>query len=125
MLHSRMKRVSEEFLHELNRILAYELRDPRLPMATVTQVKISKDLREALVHVSFLEEDPQAIEDALAALESARGYIKRLLAGRIVLKRLPDPKFVLDTTTAEAYRLFDLMERLHEEDDDNGDRSDK
>jgi ribosome-binding factor A len=113
MLHSRIKRVQEEYHHAVANILAYEIRDPRLEFASVTRVKISKDLREAVVYYSLLNDDAEAIEQAREALESARGYIKRLLASHIELKRLPDPRFVLDTTTRDAFHIFKLMQEVH------------
>lgn len=115
MLHSRIKRVQEEYQHELAKIIAYDLSDPRLEFVSVTGVKVSKDLREAVVHVSVLADAEERDREALEALESARGYLKRLLAERLSLKRLPDPHFVLDTSEREAFRLFGIMERLKEE----------
>ncbi len=113
MLQSRIKRVQEEYHHAVANILAYEIRDPRLEFASVTRVKISNDLREAVVYYSLLNDDADAVEQAREALESARGYIKRLLASHIELKRLPDPRFVLDTTTRDAFHIFKLMQEVH------------
>jgi ribosome-binding factor A len=110
MLHSRMKRVEEEYQHELARILAYELEDPRLKFATVTSVSIGRDLSDATVYISFLEDDPEKEREAMHAIEVARGLIKRLLAERLVLKRHPNPHFRLDTTQRDAFRLFKIME---------------
>lgn len=113
MLHSRIKRVEEEYHHAVANILTYEVRDPRLEFASVTRVKISKDLREAVVYYSLLNDAEEAVDQAREALESARGYIKRLLAAHIDLKRLPDPRFVLDTTTRDAFHIFKLMQEVH------------
>ncbi|HNY27093.1 MAG TPA: 30S ribosome-binding factor RbfA [Candidatus Sumerlaeota bacterium] len=113
MLHSRIKRVEEEYHHAVANILAYEIRDPRLEFASVTRVKISKDLREAVVYYSLLNDAEDAIQEAREALESAKGYIKRLLAAHIDLKRLPDPRFLLDTTTRDAFHIFKLMQEVH------------
>lgn len=110
MLHSRMKRVEEEYQHELARILAYDLEDPRLKFATVTSVSIGRDLSDATVYISFLEDDPEKEREAMGAIETARGLIKRLLAERLVLKRHPNPHFRLDTTARDAFRLFKIME---------------
>lgn len=122
MLHSRMKRVEEMIQQELAKILAYDLQDPRVRMASPSQVKVSKDLREAVVHISLLEDDPDVQAEAMEALESAKGYIKRLLADRVRLKRLPDPHFKLDTTCRDAFELFKVMDQVEtlplEEDDE-------
>lgn len=110
MLHSRMKRVEEEYQHALAHILAYDLEDPRLKFASVTGVSIARDLSEATVYISFLEDDPEKERSALHAIEVARGLIKRLLAERLSLKRHPNPHFRLDTTQRDAFRLFRVMD---------------
>ena len=115
MLHSRMKRVAEQYQHEMAKILAYDLQDPRLEFVSVTGVKISNDLREAIVFVSPLEDAPEKHQAVLEALEAAHGYVKRLLAARLALKRLPDPQFKLDTTGRDAFRLFHIMEEIRED----------
>lgn len=115
MLHSRMKRVEEEYQHELARILAYELEDPRLKFATVSSVSIARDLSDATVYISFLEDDPEKEREAMHALEAARGLIKRLLAERLVLKRHPNPHFRLDTTVRDAFHLFKIMEETRKD----------
>ncbi len=113
MLHSRIKRVQEEYHHAVANILAYEISDPRLEFVSVTRVKISKDLREAVVYFSMLQDDEESLKHASEALESAKGFVKRILATHISLKRLPDPRFVLDTTTRDAFHIFKLMQEVH------------
>ena len=115
MLHSRIKRVQSEYQEVLAKIITYDLNDPRLEFASVTGVQITKDLREAIVHISLLNDAPEAGAEALTALESAKGFIKRLLVKRISLKRLPDPHFRLDTSGREAFKLFHIMEELRRE----------
>jgi len=117
MLHSRLKRVEQEIQHELARILAYEMRDPRIEMVTPTHVKISKDLHEAVVHVSVLNDDPESAAETMAALEAGKGFIKRLLASRIVIKRLPELHFKLDTSLSKAFELFKVLDKALEEDE--------
>ncbi len=123
MLHSRIKRVQGEYKQELAKIIAYDLSDPRMEFVSVTGVKISRDLREAIVHISLLDDDPKIAQEIVEALEAAIGDIKRILATRISLKRLPDPHFKLDTATRDAYRLFNIMEEIkHEEEAPPGEK---
>ena len=116
MLHSRLKRVEQEIQQELAKILAYQMRDPRIRMVTPAHVKISKDLHEAVVHVSILDDDPESAVETMAALEAGKGFIKRLLAARIVLKRLPELHFKLDTSLSKAFELFRTLDTALEED---------
>ncbi|HUT23048.1 MAG TPA: 30S ribosome-binding factor RbfA [Sumerlaeia bacterium] len=115
MLHSRIKRVEEEYRHQLAQIIAYEIADPRVGLATVTRVRVSKDLSEAVVLVSFLEDDPAQADEALSVLQAARGYIKCLLAERLSLKRLPDPHFRLDNSAKKAFQVYDILSEIKRE----------
>ena len=115
MLHSRLKRVEELLTQELAKILNYDMRDPRIALIGVTGVKVSRDLSEAIVHVSFLEDAPEKIDGTMEALESARGYVRHLLAQRVDLKRIPEIHFKYDPTESQAFRVFGLMEEIRRE----------
>lgn len=115
MLNSRIKRVEELILQELAQILNYGLRDPRIGFITVTRIRVTRDLSEALAFVSFLETDEKKIAEAMEGLDAARGYIKRMLASKITLKKLPDLHFRRDTTYAEAIHMDELFHRIEKE----------
>ncbi len=121
MLHSRIKRVEEEYKQAMAEILNYEIDDPRVEFASVSYVHVSKDLGNAVVGISLLQDDPEQAQDCMDAIESAKGYIKRQLARRIRLKRLPDPHFRLDTGLREAFKLFKVMEEVRQNDPEVGD----
>jgi ribosome-binding factor A len=120
MLPSRLKRVEELLQQDLARILQYEIRDPRVKFVTVTGVKVVKDLSEATAFVSILEDDAQKADDVMEGLESARGYIKRLLAERVVLKRLPDVRFEWDTSATQARRIYEILRKIELEQPEEG-----
>jgi ribosome-binding factor A len=82
MLHSRIKRIEEEYKQALAEILNYEIDDPRIEFASVSYVHVSKDLGNAVVGISLLQDDPEQAQDCMDAIASAKGYIKRLLADR-------------------------------------------
>ncbi|NQU42177.1 30S ribosome-binding factor RbfA [bacterium] len=125
MLHSRMKRVEEVYQQEVARILAYDLQDPRVRMVTPVGVKISKDLSEAIIHVSIFSDDPDEARETMAALEAAKGFIKHLLATRLDLKRLPEPHFKQDSSIGEAFKIFHLIDQARDEDSEHPPREDE
>ena len=86
----RAERVAETFREELSEIIIYEMTDPRLAGLTVGQVHVTPDMRHAYVSVLT---DAAKEEDALLALESARNYLRRELAARTRLFRLPELHF--------------------------------
>ncbi len=102
----RQLRVGEELRHALAHILERgELRDPLLAATpvTVTEVRVSPDLRQARVYVMPLGGSQQ--EAVVAALMRARGFLRRRLAGSVELKFVPDLVFRLDRSFDEADRI--------------------
>ncbi|MFH0792886.1 MAG: 30S ribosome-binding factor RbfA [bacterium] len=114
-LHSRILRVQDLLKAELSQILLYEMKDPRLGFLTISEVKVSKDLRYARVYVSLLEEDEEKIRETFVALEKARGFIKKQLAERVSLKFLPDLSFEFDTSARYAFEIETIFQKLKKE----------
>ncbi|MGZ4131784.1 MAG: 30S ribosome-binding factor RbfA [Actinomycetota bacterium] len=114
---ARTDRVGEEF----REILAEEiqkLKDPRVGFVTVTGVKVSHDLRVAWVYYSALG-DEKARASSRAALRSARAHLRHELGRQIHLKVTPELRFEEDDTFATGARIDALIERIHEDGDDD------
>ncbi|HYN38048.1 MAG TPA: 30S ribosome-binding factor RbfA [Rhodospirillales bacterium] len=102
----RQLRVGEELRHTLAWVLERgELRDPALAASpvTVTEVRISPDLRQATVYVMPLGGEAQ--DTIIAALTRARGFLRRRIAGSVHLKFVPDLTFQIDRSFEEADRI--------------------
>lgn len=117
-LHSRIKRINEELRSAIAMILLTELKDPRLGqgLVTVNQVAVSKDLHNAQIWVSVLG-PVEAGQLAVEALNHSKGFIKRLLRERVVLKYMPELHFRLDTSPEYAAHINELLHKVapHEE----------
>lgn len=113
MLHSRIERVQSLLQSEIGQILDQKLCNPKIPpFVTVWGVKVSKDLSQALVLITFLEDQsPDAIKETVAELNRSVGYVSRLLAGRIQLKRHPQLRFAYNPSTKFA---LDMEKFFHE-----------
>jgi ribosome-binding factor A len=95
-------------------LIQREMRDPRVALVTVTRVEVSSDFSHASVHVSALgSEDARA--QALAGLESARGFLRRELARRLSLRVTPELRFFLDRGAEHSQNISSLLDRLHGE----------
>lgn len=92
----RAARVAEALRQELAEIIGFEMTDPRVAGVTVTRVAVSRDLRRADVRVRA-EGDEVRQEIALRALEGARHWIRRELAGRLRIWRIPEFHFQADS----------------------------
>lgn len=110
-MSQRLDRLADLVRAELAALMQREMRDPRVALATVTRVDLSRDLGHALVHVSALGSEEQR-SGAVAALDHARGFLRRELAQRLSLRTTPELKFVLDRGAEHSQRISDLLDDL-------------
>ena len=110
----RVQRVAEQIRGELSQILRDEVRDPRLPLLTITRVKLAVDLGAATIFYSPLGEDPDEgraaeLQDAMG---SVTGFVRRSLSKRVKLRHTPELRWVLDDSIAEGSNTLELIREL-------------
>jgi len=111
--HHRHERVGEEIAHEINAMLAGELKDPRLEgNVCVSEVRVQPDMKHARVFVSVRTENSKEQADAIKALEHASGFIRHELIERLQLRRLPDLHFTLDLSQEHMERIEQLLKQM-------------
>jgi ribosome-binding factor A len=109
----RHERVGEEIAHEINAMLAGELKDPRLEgNVCVSEVRVQPDMKHARVFVSVRTENSKEQADAIKALEHASGFIRHELIERLQLRRLPDLHFTLDLSQEHMERIEQLLKQM-------------
>jgi ribosome-binding factor A len=114
--HHRHLRVGEEIAHEINAMLAGELKDPRLEgNVSVSEVRVQPDMRHARVYVSVRSENNKEQSNAVKALEHAAGYIRSELIERLQLRRLPELHFTLDLSQEHVERIEQLLKEVKTE----------
>ena len=110
----RPERLAEELREEIARMIASEVKDPRLGFVTVTRVEVAHDLRYARVHVGVLGGEAER-EKSLTALRSAAGFIRRQLGRRLRIHHSPEVDFRydkgIDATDRVARLLAEVAER--------------
>lgn len=111
MDNHRAERVSEALREELGEMIAYELSDPRIGEAVVTEVLVSPDMRHAQVRL-HMSSDADAQKETITALEGARGFLRHQLAERLNLFRIPELHFEADVKLAANTRIDQLMKRV-------------
>lgn len=92
---ARSDRVSGQIQKVLSEILLKKVKDPRLENASITDVRMSRDLRIARIYF-VTSGNKKNIEEALEGFKSALGYVKRTLARQLGLRYMPDLKFFYD-----------------------------
>jgi ribosome-binding factor A len=105
---ARSDRVSGLIQKALSEILKRDIGDPRLKMATITEVEVSRNLK--LARIYFTTPDGKQKKDAaIKGFNSARGFIKRVLAHEIGLKYMPDIKFFYDDSLDYGGHIDELI----------------
>lgn len=114
----RAERISNRIHRELMELLLWEVADPRLEGAYVTDVVVDQELACAQIYVSVREGESRW-KEVFAALKHARGYLRKQLAERIPLRTFPQLRFHWDGTPQRAERIEALIARLHSAEDES------
>ena len=110
MANYRGGRINEEVKREISTIIRNEIKDPRLTaMVSVTDVKVTKDLRYAKVFVSIFGKDEEEKNNTFLALKNASGYIRREIGQRINLRYNPQIIFELDDSINYGMHIEELI----------------
>lgn len=107
----RSDRVADALQRELAELLRTELQDPRVGMANITAVEVSRDLGVAKVFVTFIgEQHAEARAEALAALNGAAGFLRGRLGGLVRMRTIPRLRFILDVSGERGQRVAELID---------------
>ncbi|NEO84497.1 MAG: 30S ribosome-binding factor RbfA [Spirulina sp. SIO3F2] len=109
----RISRVSSLIKREISQLLCNGIKDERVGagMVSVTEVDVSGDLQHAKIFVSIYGSD-DARAQAMAGLESSRGFVRRELGQRIRLRRTPEILFCEDRSLERGNRMVHLLDEL-------------
>ena len=107
----RAVRVGDHIFKEIALLLLNRVRDPRVQGVTVTGVRLSDDLKMAKVFYSVMG-GQNRISGAQAGLDSAKGYIKREIGRRLILRYVPEIIFVHDPSLESGSHMDKVFEEI-------------
>ena len=107
----RPERVADTLREEISQIVGYELEDPRLTMVTVTDVRLSPNMRDAKVYITVAGDEAEHLE-AMSALRHAAPYVRKQLGLSLNLPRVPEIHFVRDRVEEKGERVDELLRTL-------------
>jgi ribosome-binding factor A len=107
----RLQRIADRIRQELSEMLIREINDPRLKQIFITDVRVDRELAYADIYVSAVEGVSRSTE-ILNGLESASGFIRRMLAGRVELRTFPRMRFHWDPTPEHADHIEKVLEAI-------------
>ncbi|MDX2043143.1 MAG: 30S ribosome-binding factor RbfA [Acidobacteriota bacterium] len=110
----RPNRLAQELKTEISAIISREMPHHRLGFVTITEVKVSPDLRHARVFVSVFG-SPQEQKDSLELLNNEKSFFRLLIGKRFRLRHTPEITFVYDETIEHGDHMLQLMEEIKKE----------
>ncbi|MEC7677409.1 MAG: 30S ribosome-binding factor RbfA [Pseudomonadota bacterium] len=101
----------EDLLHkEIANIIVTRIDNPQIKnTVTITDIKVSKDIRSAVVYFVTLDKNFRKIEKIINELKPT---IKFYLSKNVYLKRIPDIKFIFDDTAIKGQRISKLLDSI-------------
>ncbi|MFT4650275.1 MAG: ribosome-binding factor A [Polaribacter sp.] len=115
--YSRSDRLASQIQRELAGLINHSIKDPRMSPSSVLEVVVTKDLSQAKVYFSVL--DQEEAEETLQALKRASGFLQREI-GRVLKSRLtPKLVFVYDDTDIRGRNMSELIDSAIEKDKAN------
>ncbi|MEV4234963.1 30S ribosome-binding factor RbfA [Nocardia sp. CA-135953] len=117
---ARARRLAKRISAIVATAIEYEVKDPRLNFVTVTDAKVTGDLREATVYYTVMGETLDVEPDyaaAAAGLEKAKGVLRSKVGAGTGVKFTPTLAFVLDKVPDAARDMEELLARARAADD--------
>lgn len=113
----RPERLAEALKEEIAEVVGFELDDPRVQSATVTDVQVAGDLRDAKVYV-LVNGTESEINKAFKALQSAATFVRQQVAMNLDLRHAPLLHFVRDTAEENAARVNAILGSIVQTEED-------
>ena len=112
--YPRSRRVAQQLQRALSELIRRDVRDPRLGLVTLTEVRMSSDLSYATVYYSVLGADPKQAQEILdGAADMLRGPVGRALG----IRHSPELRFVKDELIEGGARLSALITKAVHDDE--------
>lgn len=108
---ARSERVAQMVSRHLATILRQDVNDPRVSGLTITEVDVTKDLRQAKVYVTSMLDNETDIEQTMQAVERASGFIRSRLAKTIDIRHCPVLLFAYDNSISQGAKMSALIDK--------------
>ena len=112
-MNQRSQRVAETLKAEIAEVIRRQMKDPRVALASVSDVRPTRDLSHAKVLISVLGDDEDARREAVEVLVKARGFVRSQVASRVRLRTVPELHFELDRGAEHSQRINEILENLN------------
>ena len=117
MNEARARRVADRIKETVALLLETRVKDPRLGFVTVTEVRVTGDLREATVFYTVLGEEENRL-NTKKALESAKGMLRSEVGKVLGIKHTPSLTFIHDAIPENAVHISEVLRTAQKRDEE-------
>ena len=107
----KIERINNMMVEQISYIVATEVKNQDIKFVTITGANVTNDLSFAKIYFTTLKDK----EETLKALNSASGFIRKMLADRVELRHIPELTFVYDESIEYGKRIEQIIENINEE----------
>jgi ribosome-binding factor A len=114
----RIDKIENLIKEEISLIFLIKLQNLGSGLITITNVRVSPDLKLAKIYISVFEKDRR--DEVLERIRAKTKFIRSELASRITIKFVPELKFFVDDTLDYVEKIEELIKKIHGTDDKKG-----
>ena len=117
----KTERVNAELAKQITKIIAENVKDPRLGNAIigVTKVYTTPDLKYAKVYLSIYAEDKEKVQEAYHTVCRSRNFIRNMLKDTVQIRLLPELSFLIDDSVDYSIKIDGLLNQIKKEQEQN------
>lgn len=107
----KSERVADLILSHLSQLMLTDVRDPRLHGVTIMEVRLDREIEHAEIFVNALGDESRR-DDVIEGLRQAQGFLRKELASRLRIRRMPQLHFKWDVVLQRANQMEELLDSL-------------
>ena len=117
----KMERVNAELAKQITKVIAENVKDPRLGNAIVgvTKVYTTPDLKYAKVYLSIYADSKEKVEEAYYTICRSRNFIRNMLKDSVQIRLLPALHFLIDDSVDYSIKIDGLLNQIKKEQEAN------
>jgi len=117
----KMERVNAELAKQITKIIADDIKDPRMSGAIVgvTKLYTTPDLKYAKVYLSIYAENEEAQQEAYKTICRSKNFIRNMLKDKVQIRLLPELTFIIDDSVDYSIKIDRLLNQIHAEEEKN------
>jgi len=123
----KMERVNAELAKQITKVIAEDIKDPRLKDAIVgvTKVYTTSDLKYAKVYLSIYAKSKEDVQEAYYTICRSRSFIRNMLKDAVQIRLLPELNFIIDDSVDYSIKIDGILAQIKREESERAAQNSK